>query len=564
MRIGVYLGAVVLSAYWLALLAGTDSVLVTHWAYLILQIVPTAAVMARAGTRREQRAAWALLGSGLSLWTLGSVWQIVGHLRGITPPFPSVADGFWLGAYPFVFAALGVFARPWLRRARATVALDTLVVGLGMTAIVTALVVPWVVTNASHHSPLAQIVNLGYPLFDCILLSVAIIGSAVAGRGHGHTWKLLAAGAAALIVGDALWTLQAAAGTWEPVMSSNAIYPLWPTFVALAAWLPRRESRNVPTSGRVRTHAAALVAALSAVVLLVVNEWVAVPAVSVVLAARVLLVAVHRTGLAVAASLRASLDANRERDLVDDVRRALDHAEFELHYQPLVDAGTGAVRGAEALLRWPRDGGFVPPDTYLPAVERTTLNRPLTDFVLDRALAAAAGWRRDGHAIGVSVNLATANLSEADLPGRVLHALRRHGVPASALTLEITETAQIDDNALAGQVLGALDGIGVSLAVDDFGTGHSSLVRLARFPICELKIDRSFVQEMHTAKRPIVATAIELAHALGLRVVAEGVEDQAALDALRDLDCDLAQGYFVSRPLPPADFAAWLRTPVFV
>ena len=158
------------------------------------RVVPTAAVVARAVARRDQRVAWALLGTGLSLWTLGSVWQIIGHLQGITPPFPSIADAFWLGAYPFVFAALGAFARPWLRRARATVALDTLVVGLGMTAVVTALVVPWVVTNASHLSRLAQGVNLAYPLFDCILLSVALIGTAVAGRGHGHTWRLLAAG----------------------------------------------------------------------------------------------------------------------------------------------------------------------------------------------------------------------------------------------------------------------------------------------------------------------------------------------------------------------------------
>src|SRR3954454_21057783 len=128
------------------------------------------------------------------------------------------------------------------------------------------------------------------------------------------------------------------------------------------------------------------------------------------------------------------------------------------------------------------------------------------------------------------------------------------------LTLEITETAAIEDNALAEHVLQALDELGVGLAVDDFGTGHSSLVRLARFPICELKIDRSFVMEMHTAKQPIVATAIQLAHALGLRVVAEGVEDQDALDTLCDLGCDLAQAYFVSRPLPQDSFNAWLAT----
>ena len=210
-------------------------------------------------------------------------------------------------------------------------------------------------------------------------------------------------------------------------------------------------------------------------------------------------------------------------------------------------------------MRWYRDAKFVPPDTFLGAVERSELMRPLTDYVLERALAAAARWHADGHEIGVSVNLATANLREADLPGRVLGALHRHGLPPAMLTLEITETAAIEDSALAEHVLRALDELGVGLAVDDFGTGHSSLVRLAHFPICELKIDRSFVMEMHTAERPIVATAIQLAHALGLRVVAEGVEDGEALDALCELGCDLAQGYFIARPVPGDAFAAWLH-----
>jgi EAL domain-containing protein (putative c-di-GMP-specific phosphodiesterase class I) len=557
-------GAAVLVVYWLALAAGVESVLLSHWAYLALLIAPTAAVVARAIAVREDRLAWAALGTGLSLWTFGFVWQVIGHLQGITPPFPNVADAFWLSAYPFIFATFASLARPWLRRAPATLALDTVLVGLGMAAVVTALVLPWVVTNASDISVLAQVVNLAYPLADCALLSVAVIGAAVAGRRGSATWALLALGSVALIVGDGLWTLQAAAGTWEPVMGSNAVYLLWPALAGVAAWLPPGRPRAAASGARLRTHAAALVAALAAIVLLVVNEWAAVPGTSVVLAALALLVAVHRTGLALAGSLRQSKVATRERELVDDVRLALERGDLELHYQPLVDAGSGAVRGAEALLRWPRDGGFVAPDTYLPVVERSNLIAPLTDFVLDRALAAAAGWRRDGYQIGVSVNLATANLTEADLPGRVLHALRRHGVPPAALTLEITETAAIDDNALAEHVLAALESLGVGLAVDDFGTGHSSLVRLARFPICELKIDRSFVREMHTAKRPIVATAIQLAHALGMRVVAEGVEDEATLAALRELECDLAQGYHISRPLPAADFAAWLRTPALV
>ena len=278
------------------------------------------------------------------------------------------------------------------------------------------------------------------------------------------------------------------------------------------------------------------------------------PAVSIVMAGFALLLAIHRTGLALAQSVRDSFAAARERELVDDVRDALAAGELELHYQPLVDARTGTVKGAEALLRWTRDGVNVPPDTFLPAVERSDLMAPLTDYVLDRALAQAATWG----GIGISVNLATANLSEPDLPARVIAALRRHGVPPSRLTLEITETAAVADSVMADHVLAALDTAGVALSVDDFGTGHSSIVRIAHFPICEVKIDRCFVREMHTSKRPIVATTIELAHALGLRVVAEGIEDQDTLLALRELGCDIAQGYHVSRPLTAAAFAGWL------
>jgi EAL domain-containing protein (putative c-di-GMP-specific phosphodiesterase class I) len=140
----------------------------------------------------------------------------------------------------------------------------------------------------------------------------------------------------------------------------------------------------------------------------------------------------------------------------------------------------------------------------------------------------------------------------------VIAALRRHGVAASRLTLEITETAAVEDDVMAVTVLTALDEAGVGLSVDDFGTGHSSIVRLSRYPIREVKIDQSFVREMHTSKRPIVATTIELAHALGLRVVAEGIEDEATLGALRELGCDVAQGYHLSRPLTAAAFGEWL------
>ncbi len=541
----------VLVAYWVALLAGVDTPLVTHWTYLALMTVPSFAVVLRAIRVREQRFAWAVLGIGLTLWSLGSVWQVVGELYGIHLATPGPADVLWLTVYPCTLITFAALARPWLRNAGVTLALDAAMLVLVAAAVVTAAVLPALTANQGDISAGAQIVTLAYPVGDVVLLSVALIGAAVAGWRAGAVWCLLAIGSVVLVAGDILWTLQTANGTWQPVMGSNAVYPLWPGLAALAAWLPGRRRRIAPAGANVRTHAAVLVAVLAAIGLLAANEWTHIPGTSIVLASIGLLGAVHRTALALAASVRESLAAGRERELVDDVRDALEAGELDLHFQPLVDARTGAVRGAEALLRWER----LRPDEFLPAVERSPLIGPLTDWVLDRALGASARWG----GLPVSVNLATANLAEPDLPARVLAALRHHGLPAAALTLEITETAAVEDSAMADQVLAALDEAGVAISIDDFGTGHSSLARIARFPIREVKIDRSFVSEMHNAKLPIVSTTIELAHALGLRVVAEGIEDAQTLDHLRALGCDIAQGYHLSRPLCDTDFTAWLE-----
>lgn len=560
------LAVTLLVAYWAALALGVDSPLVTHWAYLALHVAFVAGVIARAARKPEDRRAWTALSTGFVLWTVGWVWHVAGDALGLARvPFPGLADALWLGAYPFAFLTFTLLARPWLRRSLKTVVLDTLGVGLGATALVTAAVVPWVAANDGELSVVARVVMLAYPVADSALLAVAVIGATIAGWKAGRTWAVLALGVLALAVGDGLWALQASLGTWDPVMGSNALYPLWPAFAALAAWLPETTTRRPHYASGVRTHVAALAFCVLSIALLVANDWLAIPAAAVVIAAAGLLVTVHGTGRQLSTGLWAARATARERDLVDDVWEAMDNGELDLHFQPLLDVEAGHVHGAEALLRWQRaDGVLVPPDRFLPAVERSELMRPLTDWVLDRALATAAGWHRRGHTIGVSVNLATRNLSEADLPGRVLDALHRHRFPADKLTLEITETAAVEDKPMTTQVLLALRALGVELAVDDFGTGHSSLVRLAEFPICELKIDRSFVQRMHESERPIVATAIQLARMLGLRVVAEGVEDQQTLDTLAQLGCDLAQGYYLSRPLPAAEFAGWLNHPALV
>jgi EAL domain-containing protein (putative c-di-GMP-specific phosphodiesterase class I) len=243
----------------------------------------------------------------------------------------------------------------------------------------------------------------------------------------------------------------------------------------------------------------------------------------------------------------------RRRRLLRRVARGLDAGEFELHYQAKVELATGEIDGVEALVRWRREGKLLAPAEFLAVVEQSHLIRPLTLFVLDAALRQAHTWEREGRAIAVAVNLAPANLADPRLPDDVADALVRHAVGASQLTLEVTETAVIEDDATAGRALRRLASLGVRLSIDDFGTGHSSLSRLSRHPFGELKIDRSFVKELIGQERPMVATIIRLAKTLNLRVVAEGVEDLATLNALRTLGCDVAQGYVLSRPVPAAE-----------
>ncbi|MST34748.1 EAL domain-containing protein, partial [Acidimicrobiaceae bacterium USS-CC1] len=254
---------------------------------------------------------------------------------------------------------------------------------------------------------------------------------------------------------------------------------------------------------------------------------------------------------------------SRERlTLVAELRRAIDGDELEVHYQPKVDLRSGAVFGMEALVRWRHpERGLLGPDVFVPVAEEAGLIRSLTLRVLD----AAAQEHRAltdlgfGH-LEVAVNLSLRSMVELDFPDQVAKVLRRHGVPPTALTLEITESSVLSDPARTVGMLVRLAELGTTISVDDFGTGYASLSHLKRLPAGELKIDRSFVAGMLDAPRDaaIVASTIDLARKLGLRAVAEGVEDGDTWAALAELGCDQVQGYFVSRPLPPPQLEAWL------
>jgi EAL domain-containing protein (putative c-di-GMP-specific phosphodiesterase class I) len=238
-------------------------------------------------------------------------------------------------------------------------------------------------------------------------------------------------------------------------------------------------------------------------------------------------------------------------------KRALDNDEIELLYQPQVgfDGTTVAV---EALLRWRRNGRLLSPDAFLPIVESSHLVDALTDQVLDIAIAQAAAWHADGHHLTVSVNLSARNLADTLLPDRIATILARHHVPATYLTVEITETALIDYPASALAIVDALSDAGISIAVDDFGVGHASIARIHDLHVHELKIDKSFIIPTEERTRSYAAAMIQFGRTLGLRVVAEGIEDEAALSFVRGAGADLAQGYYLCRPLAAGDVTPWL------
>jgi diguanylate cyclase (GGDEF)-like protein len=248
--------------------------------------------------------------------------------------------------------------------------------------------------------------------------------------------------------------------------------------------------------------------------------------------------------------------------LATDLRRAV-HSREELvvFFQPQADLASGEIVRAEALVRWRHPSqGLLTPDAFLPLAERTGLMRPLTRLVLDASLQQCRAWREQGLDVAVAVNVSGRDLLDVGLPDEVTEALHRYGVPADSLELEITENTILTDPVRARSVLERLSALGVSLAIDDFGAGYSSLGYLKRLSVDVLKIDRSFVINMSRDDNDevIVRSTIDLGHNLGLRVVAEGVEDEETMRRLGELDCDVAQGYFLGRPTPAAGLDALL------
>jgi EAL domain-containing protein (putative c-di-GMP-specific phosphodiesterase class I) len=247
--------------------------------------------------------------------------------------------------------------------------------------------------------------------------------------------------------------------------------------------------------------------------------------------------------------------------LTAELPGAIERGEFVLYFQPQVDILSGEPVAAEALVRWIHpERGLIPPDRFIPLAETSGAIAELTRWVVGAALAEQARWRAAGHDIPVAVNFSGPNVLDVDMPAAVASLLEEWETPRGGLIVEISERTVMHGPSRLSGLLEQLREIGAQSSLDDFGTGQSSLAFVRSLPVDEIKIDRSFVFEMlrNPADEAIAGSTISLGRALGLRVVAEGIEDEATRQALAADGCHVAQGYLISKPLPGDDFAAWL------
>ncbi len=255
-------------------------------------------------------------------------------------------------------------------------------------------------------------------------------------------------------------------------------------------------------------------------------------------------------------------DASEQLELQNDLRHAIQRQQILLHYQPKIDGERGSIIGVEALLRWLHpERGMIAPDIFIPLAERFGMINHLGNWVLEEACRQLAEWRDLGLHMRVAINLSVHQLRESGLANRITQALQRHKVQAHQLLCEITESVAMEDTQATQRTFEELRDIGVYLSIDDFGTGYSSLNYLRQLPAQQLKIDRSFIRDLETEDdaRAVVHAVVRLAHALGLRVVAEGVETAAQRDILLNMHCDELQGYFYAKPMPADRLLAWAR-----
>lgn len=702
--------------------------LLDTWVYTLAMTGSAGIALARSLLVREERLAWALVGAGLATYAAGD-WIYVLVVQNLEPePYPSIAEPFYLAFYALTTVGVVALMRRELPGATASVWLDGVVAGLGVAALTSALTFDPILRTAGEGALTEVVVNLSYPLFDLVVLGLAIGAMAVQRWKVTRRWLALVAGLAVFSLGDTVYVFESATGGYQAGGALDITWPVGALAIALAAWTRPPRRLLVREDGPAVLLAPVLIA-LAATGLLVAQHFRPLSFVALVLAAATVTAALARialtvhevealaltreqantdvlTGLANRRRLFKALERGLERaqptssalilvDLdrfkeindalghpagdailqgvaqrlagvlrpddvlarlggdefaavladadargahavarrlfdslaepilhagvslhvdasvgvalasedvreaeemlrradvalyrakrgrlrvatydveddrvgrvrlgtVEEARSALDGGDMTCVFAPQLALGDGRVRAVGALARWDHPvRGRIAPGAFLPLLEQAGMTPALTRRVLDLALEARRAWTGAAGAPRVAVNLSMADLFDGELARLIAAALERHGLAGTALELEVTEQMIMADPDRRGALLSAIREQGVTVALDDFGTDHSSMARLQAVPLDVLKLAPSLVARSTGGDRSaaLVRSTADLAHALGLVVVAKGVEDAATLDALEALGCDAVQGFHLARPMEQQAIAPFL------
>ena len=537
----------------------------------------------------RERSAWACMALGTAGWAVGAAGWSVFRLAAHQTPLP-----WWSNVGYLLFLAGAGVCLVFLLTAHSPGARLRLVLD-GLTVAVALFVLAWVavldeVYRVRSSDPISTAWSLVYPVGDIVFVAVAVLLLVRAPVHRRPELSLLAGGLVLIAASDTAYAYFAAT---EEVWGHQETAVGWVLgFVAIglgALSMPEADRVNaddadgdhlVPSRTSTwlpyATVAAAAVLCTPALIEGMRPVFVgAAVAVFAVMVRQFLVIGENRrlllevadqapgeplTGSAHGANPDAD-DVPDAAHLLGELRHAIEHGELTMFFQPKVDIRGGAIVGVEALIRWPHPRrGLLEPDRFLPLVRQHGLMRSMTAVVLELALDEAAEWYRRGVGVPVAVNVFAPAISDPALPDQILGALQARGLSPQALTVEITEDLLLDDMDRTRSVLDTLRSNGIRVAIDDFGSGYSALWYLREFPVDEIKLDKEFVAPVLTqpASAAIVRSVVTLAHALGITLVAEGVENAATAERLRQFGCDVAQGYLYSRPLPAADTVALL------
>ena len=537
----------------------------------------------------RERSAWACMALGTAGWAVGAAGWSVFRLAAHQTPLP-----WWSTVGYLLFLAGAGVCLVFLLTAHSPGARLRLVLD-GLTVAAALFVLAWVavldeVYRVRSSDPISTAWSLVYPVGDIVFVAVAVLLLVRAPAHRRPELSLLAGGLVLIAASDTAYAYFAAT---EEVWGHQETAVGWVLgFVAIglgALSMPEADRVNaddadgdhlVPSRTSTwlpyATVAAAAVLCTPALIEGMRPVFVgAAVAVFAVMVRQFLVIGENRrlllevadqapgeplTGSAHGANPDAG-DVPDAAHLLGELRHAIEHGELTMFFQPKVDIRGRAIVGVEALIRWPHpQRGLLEPDRFLPLVRQHGLMRSMTAVVLELALDEAAEWYRRGVGVPVAVNVFAPAIGDPALPDQILGALQARGLSPQALTVEITEDLLLDDMDRTRSVLDTLRSNGIRVAIDDFGSGYSALWYLREFPVDEIKLDKEFVAPVLTqpASAAIVRSVVTLAHALGITLVAEGVENAATAERLRQFGCDVAQGYFYSRPLPAADTVALL------